>query len=118
MLDFGGSIYYIDLDALDKAITLTKYDKNKQNVESETKQVFDDTGKLILVEKYEKTYNQNKEIDAAKYDFLKTFIEIIVDFETDADDALGADRALSQTPLGYKIVFNTLYKEGIIKEKR
>lgn len=117
MLEFGDSIYYIDIKAFDKAITLQDVNKTKTISEKEFKTILDSDGKVIGQEIIEKTIPQNKEIDAAKYDLLKTFVEYIIDYSDETDDTLGSDRALSQTSLGYKIVFNTLIQQGIIKEK-
>ena len=117
MLEFADSIYYLDLKALDKAITLSDGSKNKPNVEKEIKQTLNDNNEIIMTEIFEKTSSNSKEIDGAKYDMLKTFIEYLIDYRDESDDTLGVDRALNDTPLGYKIVFNTLLHEGIIKEK-
>lgn len=117
MLEFGDSIYYIDLKAFDKAITVT-IGKNETTTDTEEKTTLDENGKITLVEKYARTTPKTKEIDAVKYELLKTFIEYIIDFDDVSDDTLGAERALNQTPFSYKLAFNTLYNEGIIKEKK
>jgi len=118
MLEFGDSVFYIDLKAFDKAITIID-GKNPEdlNVETETKTTLNEKGEVLMSEIFQRTSQRGKEIDATKYDLLKTFIEYIIDYEDESDDTLGADRALSQSPLGYKIVFNTLLKENILKEK-
>ena len=115
MIEFGDSVYYIDIKAFDKAITLTD-GKDKTSIEKECKTTTTHDGNTT-VENYERTTPKNKEIDGAKYDLLKTFIEYIIDSEEITDDALGAERAFQEASFGYKMVFNTLYKEGIIKEK-
>jgi hypothetical protein len=118
MLEFGNSVFYIDLKAFDKAITLIDNTKNQVQTDTETKTVTNENGDIILTEHYERSTQQGKEIDATKYDLLKTFIEYIIDYDDEAaDDALGLDRALSQMPLGYKIVYNTLLNENILIEK-
>ena len=116
MLEFGDTVYYIDLDALDKSITVHDGD-GKVIIEKEIKRTTNDKGDILVTETFERTIPQVKEVDAPKYDLLKTFIEFIMDYAEEADDALGADRALQNTSLGYKVVFNTLLHEGIIKEK-
>jgi hypothetical protein len=117
MLEFGDSVYYLDLKSFDKAITLSEYGKNKMSVDKEIKETLNEEGKVVMTEIYEKTTSNSKEIDGAKYELLKTLVEFIIDYSDDSDDTLGADRALQQMPLGFKIVFNTLLNEGIIKEK-
>jgi hypothetical protein len=117
MLEFGDSVFYIDLKAFDKAITLIENNNKTVLTDTEKKTTLNENGQIVLVETYEKGTQQGKEIDAVKYDLLKTFIEYIIDYNDETDDTLGADRALSSMPLGYKIVFNTLLKENILKQK-
>ena len=117
MIEFGDSAFYIDLKALDKAIT-TQTPKSNVIVDKETKQVFDGEMNLLTTETFERIGQQNKEVDAVKYDMLKDFIQFIMDDEGVEDDALGAERALQQANFSYKLVFNTLLHEGIIKEKQ
>ena len=117
MLEFGNSVFYIDLKAFDKAITIQESDKNQIPMDFEKKTILNENNQVVATEFYERKSQQGKEIDAVKYDLLKTFVEYIIDYVDETDDTLGADRALAQTPLGYKIVFNTLLKENIIKEK-
>ena len=120
MIEFGTSVYYLDLKALDKAITIS--DGNKSITERESKRTttsgaISGNTPVVTTEEYERIAPRIKEIDPVKYDLLKTCIEYIIDSEEVSDDSLGADRALSEASFGYKLVFNTLYKEGIIKEK-
>lgn len=121
MLEFDGVEYYIDLDALDKLITIKSGLKGDVYTEKEIKKgTFtssdgSSTGST-MVEEFERQSPQSKEIDATKYDLIKYFLEVIIDFDGIEDDTLGADRELDKAPLGYKIVFNTLLKQGIIKE--
>lgn len=117
MLEFGDAIYYLDLKAFDNAITIVKAGKDNKVSETETKTVYDANLNAIGTETIVRATNQSKEIDVAKYDMLKTFIEYIIDHNEETDDSLGSDRALQQQSLGYKIVFNTLIKEGILVEK-
>jgi len=118
MIDFGESAYYIDLKAFDRAITINDANSELVSQDTETKEIYNEEGKIVVTEKYNKTTPRSKEVDGAKYDLLKTFIEYIIDSEEVDDDSLGGDKALSEASFGYKIVFNTLYKEGIIKEKK
>jgi hypothetical protein len=117
MLEFGDSAYYIDLKALDKIITLTS-GKDDFSSECEEKQTTNENGKIITKEIYTKTSPKPKEVDAMKYDLLRTLIDYIIDFDELSDDTLGAERAFLQTPFSFKLAFNTLYNEGIIKEKK
>jgi hypothetical protein len=117
MIEFGGSYYYIDFDALDKVVCSDKAWKAGKVTDVEIRTVSDEKGKKTGEERVEKTYYKGKEIDGAKYDLIRLFIEVLIDYDDDVDDTLGTDRALGKTPLSYKIAFNTLLKEGILKEK-
>lgn len=116
MLEFGDSVYYIDLNNLDKAITVNN-GKDKITTETEKKIIYNSENEVIQRETFERSVPQVKEVDAIKYDLVKLFIEYIIDSTEEIDDSLGADRALQNTSLPYKLVFNTLVHEGIIKEK-
>jgi len=109
MLEFGDSVFYIDLKAFDKAITIID-GKNPEdlNVETETKTTLNEKGEILMSEVFQRTSQRGKEIDATKYDLLKTFIEYIIDYEDESDDKIGNDRAISQKPLKYKKVFNNI----------
>lgn len=118
MIEFGGSIYYIDIDALEKSIKPSGVKNDKKIIEKETKTYVDDKGNITGIEIIEVERERPKEIDAAKYDLLRIMIEILMDTTEDTDDdSLGAERALDKTSLGYKIAFNTLYNYGVLKEK-
>ncbi len=118
MIEFGGSIYYIDLDALEKTIKPVGVDPTDKVTDREEKTYLDAEGKLTSSEIVEVTRERGREIDGAKYEMVRLLMEILMDGteETD-DDTLGADRALEKTSLSYKIAFNTLYTYGILKEQ-
>jgi hypothetical protein len=116
MLEFGDSNYYIDINAFEKAIVIKK-DANEVLVETEEKITLGMNNEVITTEKFTRSIPKVIEIDSTKYDLLKTFIDYIIDAEDVSDDTLGADRALAQTSFAYKLAFNTLEKENIIKTK-
>ncbi len=116
MIEFGDTTYYFDLEAFDKAITMVSGNEGLTTTETEETVTYGSqneiTEKVILT----KTFRRSKEIDATKYDLLKSFVDYIMDYEDVSDDTLGTDRALEQAPLGFKMTFNTLLSMGIIKE--
>jgi hypothetical protein len=117
MIEFGGVIYYIDINAFDKAVT-TPNNKTKEKVtQSDKKIVTDENGRVIGTETLEHIHERGKEIDAAKYEVLRLMLEVLVDYDEEFDVSLGADRALDKASLSYKLAFNTLYNYGILKEK-
>ncbi len=118
MLEFGNTVYTIDLDAFDRAITTGTATDNRPPVsDKEVKTTLNGSGDIQTVEVFERTFGKTKEVDSVKYDLLKTFIEYLMDFDEVTDDSLGVDRALNKTSLGFKVVFNTLIQEGILVEQ-
>lgn len=116
MIEFGGTIYSIDLEAMDK--TVNKVLDSDEIKTKELKTYLDSEGKIVSTEIYEHTTEKMPEVSAAKYDFLRLLLEIIMDDDPDETDAtLGPDRILDKTPLSYRIAFNTLLKYGILKEE-
>jgi len=117
MIEFGGIMYYIDIDALEKVISPEL--PTGKLVETHTKTYLDEKGKIISVEVNETSTERVREVNAAKYDLMRTMIEVILDVtDTDEiDDTMGAERGLEKGSLSFKIAFNTLYEYGIIKEK-
>ena len=120
MIEFGGVFYYIDIDALDKAVTINNDIVGEDIITVETTTSKDEKGKIIGVDQTISSMKRGKEIDGPKYEILRTMIQVIIDCEKEteeSDTSLGADRALDKKPLTYKIAFNTLYNYGILKEK-
>lgn len=120
MLEIAGNIFYIDLTALENVVLYDDNGKNKQNITKERKTFKDDEGKVITSEEVEYESERGKEINAVKYETIRTMIEVLLDFNSqeEIDFTLGLERALSNTPLSYKIAFNTLWKYGILKEQQ
>jgi hypothetical protein len=118
MIEFGGNIYYIDVEALENTIKL-EHNVNKEDVVEIKEVTYTDVKTGVQTHKVTKKISErSREIDATKYDILRLMIEILMDSSEDTeDDSLGAERALDKTSLGYKIAFNTLLNYGILKEK-
>lgn len=114
MLEFGNTIYYLDLEVLNRKISIAS-DKVTKQIEKKT--TYDSQHNPILFEVTENTIENDNGFDMAKYELLKIMIEFIMDYNQDIDEALGADRGLNDTTLSYKIIFNTLINQGILKEK-
>lgn len=115
-LDFGGTTYYIDLNAFDKLLTIEDGDTSKTVSDTVETKFYDADGKLTNSETSITTTRHKKEINIATYETLRMFLEIVLTYNDESDDTLGADRALLSAPLSFKIAFNTLLKHGIIKE--
>jgi hypothetical protein len=117
MIEFGGVLYYLDMDAFDKAITPPNIKPTDKIKEVDKKTVTNELGDVVGTEITETIRLRGKEIDGAKYDILRMMIEVIMEEKAEIDDTLGADRALEKTALSYKLAFNTLFRYGILKEQ-
>lgn len=118
MIEFGGTCYYIDFEAIDKIVAGDKSLKAQVVTDSETSTTYDEKNKLVQKTITEIKHNKPKEVDGSKYDMVRLMLEIVLtEKEMDGDDTLGADRVLAKSPLSFKIAFNTLLQHGILKEK-
>jgi len=116
MVEFGGILYFIDLDALEKVISMELLESKL--VETHSKTMLDGNGKIVSVEINEHSSERVKEISPAKYDIIRTMLDVVLDVtEDEIDDTLGAERGLEKTSLSFKIAFNTLIEYGVLKEK-
>jgi hypothetical protein len=117
MIEFGGTIYHIDLDAYGDTIKLNNYDPRELLIESVTKTTTDESGKVISTEVLETKRERGADIDSTKYELVRVLIDVLMDdVGEDDDDTLGVDRALEKRALSYRIAFNTLMEYGILKE--
>lgn len=117
MLDFGGAYYYFDIQAFDKAVEPTGQKPSDKITTSDTKIFRGADGEIISTEEIISERIRGKELDPAKYDIFKSMVDYILDYEHEGDSSLGAERALNESSLSFKIAFNTLYINGILKEK-
>lgn len=117
-LEFGGSVYFIDLNAFDKLLTIDGLLDPKNVVETETTINYNDKDKVSEKTVTTRESEKNKEINIAAYETVRMLIEIVLTYsESDeVDDTLGAQRALQSSNLSFKIAFNTLLRYNIIRE--
>ena len=118
MISYGDTIYYIDLKALEKSISSDSTLLAQTVTDVDYIENFDMFGALSSTQKITKTYNKGREIDGSKYATITLLLETVIDYIDTEDTSLGSHRALNKTPLSFKLAFNTLLKEGIIKAKK
>ena len=66
MIEFGGSIYYIDLDALEQTILPKGVDPKEKVIEREEKIHVDADNKIVHTDITEVSRERGREIDGAK----------------------------------------------------
>jgi hypothetical protein len=117
MIDYAGSIYYIDLEEFDRIISYSPTGGSDKFITSEKKVTRNEKNEVVSIEEFESQNTRGKEIDGPKYEVMRMMLEIIMDEKNDdVDTSLGIDRALQKTPFSYRIAFNTLLHYGVIKE--
>ena len=116
MIEFGGILYFLDVEALENAIKVKGSDPKELLKETTSTVHYDANGTITHSDTVTTTAERGREIDATKYDILRMCIEVLIDYNEESDDTLGADRALEKTPLAYKLAFNTLLTYGVLKE--
>ena len=115
MLEFGNKTFFIDIDALEKYVTMNP---DPTDVETTLLESFDGGGNLISRTISTTNPSKDKTINLPKYETIRYFIDVLTDFfNVEMDETLGADRALDGLSFSHKLVINTLLKNGIIKYK-
>jgi len=115
MIQFGETTFYIDINSFRETV-LSETNNDKQ--QSEVTTYYDANGAITGSEKKITKPEKDLELDSSKYDLISRMLDVVLSFPLDdMDTTLGVDRALEQTPLAFKIAFNTLLNYGIIKEK-
>lgn len=113
MIAFGDKYYYLDLAAINKVVE-SKSKENKEDVEQTIHQ--DGAGNVIQSETVTIKRAKQREVDAIKYEMIRTCIDVIIDFDPEEDVKLGTERYFEKAPVSYKMAFNTLIREGILIE--
>lgn len=112
MLSFGGKIFKIDLDRIDELIRVN----NPETSEEIEERVKTDKDGNKVTEITRTTIPRSREIDAARYESIRGFLEVVLIYNEEVDDTLGIDRAFNEAPISFKLAFNTLLDYDIIVE--
>ena len=117
MIEFGGIIYQLDLDAFNKAIEINGQNPNDVIMERVVKTYTDEKGEVTGTEVLETFRERGMDVDSTKYEILRMLIDVLMDdVDDEPDDTLGTERALNKKPVSYRIAFNTLKQYNILKE--
>ncbi len=115
MLEFGNKTFFIDIDALEKYVTMNP---DPTDVETTIFESYDSSGNLVSRNMTTISPSKDKTINLPKYETIRYFIDVLTEvFSVEMDETLGADRALDGLSFSHKLVINTLLKNGIIKYK-
>ena len=115
MLDFGGSVYYIDVNKFTELIRMDHPNGN-EIIESVTKDIKDENGKILTTEVVTTKRERDMYIQQTMYELLREMIDIVLNETDEMDEELGSERALDKMSISYKIAFNTLIHYEILVE--
>jgi len=113
MLDFGGSVYYLDINKFTELIRM-EHPKGECVTESVTKEIKDEKNKTITSEVVTTKRERDIYIQQTTYELFREMIDILLSKVEEMDEQLGSERALNQSDISYKIAFNTLIHYGIL----
>ena len=126
-LEFGGNSFYINLDSILNAIKI----ENDYNIPYQPEEPItppkkgkgkSSTKKIEEVPEsepfqYLDEQNGGIQVDISKWEILRLMMEVVMNMNTEIDDKLGMAGLNNDTPIPFKIAFNTLLKYNIIQEE-
>lgn len=115
MIPFGDSFYYIDLNEIEKQTTIKSTEKFVHS-SAETTQIDPETGNPISITKTTTTGERVPEFDSTRFGLIQMMLDYILEYDEEMEESLGSERALDKASLSFKICFNTLITQGILKE--
>lgn len=110
MIPFLGKTYALNLDKL-KEICLNPQQGNQKEQEIVQTYETDDSGEFSISQKIERETrnNANQQSDMFLYDFVKTLVVSIIDYNTE-------NISYANMPVGLSLSINTLLLWGILEE--
>lgn len=115
MLDFGGSVYYLNVNKFTELIKM-EHPNGNEIVESVTKHIKDENDEILSTEVVTTRRERDMYIQQTLYELFREMIDIVLNETDEMDEELGSDRALDKMSISYKIAFNTLIHYGILVE--
>ena len=117
MLDFGGSVYYLNVNRFTELIKMDHPNGN-DIIETTIKEIKDAQGKTITSEVVTVKRERDMYIQQTMYELLREMIDIVLNETDELDEELGSERALDKMSISYKMAFNTLiyYKILVVVE--
>lgn len=126
-LEFGGNSFYINLDSILNAIKI----ENDYNIPYQSEEPITPPKKgkgKVSTKKIEEVPESEPfqyldeqsggiQVDISKWEILRLMMEVVMNMNTEIDDKLGMAGLNNDTPIPFKIAFNTLLKYNIIQEE-
>jgi len=111
MFDIAGSNYYFDLDELSQYIRVERTESVEDILKEAKKEMSDNP------ENVEEIDPNTQIVDVTKWETLKVMIECVLNDHGPIDEAMGFQKLSDQLPIPFKLSFNTLLKNKIIKQQ-
>lgn len=109
LLPIAGNQYYIDLDELSQYIRINK-PETVEDILGQAEEELEDG------ESSGENLEYSQMIDVTKWETIKVLIESILSEQGPVDEAMGPTKLAEQLSIPFRISFNTLIKNKIIKE--
>jgi hypothetical protein len=106
LLKIGGKELYFDVEKLSDVVKIEPVKISKLDIEGMEDD--EDEDEEIIID-------GEVRIDISKYEVYRELINTILDYQEEVDPKMGF-KGLENTPIPFKLSFNTLLMKGIIKE--
>lgn len=116
MIQIGGKLYYIDLKAFSDFVTENKDDVNKTHPNVDEVSHYDTAGELISRTVTKNSYIRGRDVNPILYETINNLLVTILEQSEPADELLGLEKVLSEQTIGFKLAFNTLLFNKILKD--
>ena len=114
MFEILGEEYYIDFDRIDEILVSDKSYEAGDDITTETINNYDHDGKIIGYNEVITKSHKNREINAVRYETIRSLIDDLGDASVDVLDSIGRTDSDKLT-IKFKLAFNTLFAYEILK---
>jgi len=112
LFNVAGEEFYFDLDKISEFIKLEKQENLEDLLkEVQSEEVEDTDGNAVIPEE---SYGQI--IDITKWELTKAMIEVVLSEQGELDESMGLAKLESQLSIPFRISFNTLLINKILKK--
>lgn len=115
LFDIAGKEYYFDLDKISEFIRLDEEETIDDLLKDMSTHDGDDVeGEIPAASPYD--VPQGQMVDITKWEMTKAMIETILNENGIVDEAMGTTKLATQLSIPFRLSFNTLIKNKLIKE--
>jgi hypothetical protein len=112
LFNVAGEEFYFDLDRISEFIKLEKQENLEDLLKEVQSEEVENTEGTEVV--HEESYGQM--IDITKWELTKAMIEVVLSEQGELDESMGLQKLESQLSIPFRISFNTLLINKILKK--